>query len=91
MKKTKALLSLLLCALICLSAIPVALAAGDYWGYDDYDTFENPDTEEYTDIPTTVTRVSDREYKMVSETEAGTTTITMYETNWGTFNLSKWN
>ena len=90
MKKTKALLSLLLCALICLSAIPVALAAGDYWGYDDYDTFENPDTEEYTDIPTTVTRVSDREYKMVSTTEAGTTTITMYETNWGTFNLAKW-
>ena len=90
MKKIKSLLSLLLCALMCVSMVPTVLAAGDYWGFDDYDTFENPNTTEYKNIPTTVTRVSDREYKMVSETEAGTTTITMYEEDWGTFNLTKW-
>ena len=86
----KRTLSLVLCALMCATAIPFALAANEYWGYDDYDTFENPETSELSSHPTTLKKISDKEYHMISETEAGTTTITLYETAWGTFNLAKW-
>ncbi len=89
-KALRRILSLVLCTLICATAVPMVFAANAYWGYDDYDTFTNPGTKEYTSHPTKLTKISDKEYSMESETEAGKTTITLYETDWGTFNLSKW-
>ncbi len=90
MKHLKRITALILATLLLSVCLP-ALAAPTYWGYDDYDTFENPGADEITSFPTTLTKISDKEYSMVSETEAGKMTITLWETNWGTFNLWKWN
>ena len=82
--------SLFLVVLMLAASLPV-FAAPDYWGYDEYVTFENKDANEIDSFPTKLTKLSNNEYSMVSETEAGTMTITLWETAWGTFNLWKWN
>ncbi len=80
----------ILCLSTLLSTVPALVsAANDYWGFDDYENFKNPDCDELTSHPTTVTK-SGNEYSFVSESEAGKTTITMKEMNWGTYNLQKW-
>ena len=90
MKLLKRITAIILATLLLSVCLP-ALAAPTYWGYDDYETFENPDANEITSFPTKLTKLSDKEYSMVSEIEAGKMTITLWETNWGTFNLWKWN
>ena len=93
MKKfAKRALSLLLCVLTCASFVPFAAsAANSYWGFDDYDTFINPNSNEITSYPTVITKISSDEYSFVSEIDAGKMTITFKEMGWGTYNLWKWN
>lgn len=64
----------------------------EYWGYNDYENFVNPNApEEITSYPTTVKKVNDSKYQMQCETEAGLMTVTMEERPWGMFNLWAWN
>ncbi len=86
----KKLTALSLCVLMC-AAIPMSVfATPDYWGFDDYETIVNPDCDEITSYPTTLTKVSNSEYTMVSQTDGLTVTITFEEMKWGTFNLWEW-
>lgn len=63
----------------------------EYWGFNDYDTIENPGApEEIQSYPTTVTKLSDAEYSISCETEAGKLTLTIARRPWGTYNLAKW-
>lgn len=84
-------------ALIMLTAmlatmIPFSVsAANDYWGFEDYDTIENPGApEEITSYPTTITKNSASLYTITCQTDAGTLTLTLAEETWGTFNLGSW-
>lgn len=63
----------------------------EYWGFNSYEDFENPNApEEITSFPTVVKKESDKKYSMTSETEAGTLTVTLEERDWGMFNLWSW-
>lgn len=88
---TKKLLACTLCLMLTVSAMTVlAGAVGDYWGFNDYEDFENPGCDELESYPTTVTKLGEDEYSFVSESDIGKTTITMKEMAWGTFNLWTW-
>ncbi|MBE6683632.1 MAG: hypothetical protein E7595_05715 [Ruminococcaceae bacterium] len=87
MKRT---LTTLLCLVMLFTAMPMVFAASDYWGFDDYEVFENPETDELTSYPTTVKRTEDAKYSFVSELDSGTMTITFKEMAWGTYNLWEW-
>ncbi len=74
-----------------LTGMPIfASAAPNYWGYDSYDTIQNPGVEDITSYPTTVKKVSATEYAMSCTTKAGVVTITLKERAWGMFNLASW-
>lgn len=93
MKTTKKLLALLLLPVMVFTTIPfTASAANDYWGFDDYNTIEQPGApEEITSYPTTVKKVSNSKYTMSSVMEGvGTIEISLIEETWGTFNLGNW-
>ena len=93
MKTTKKLLALLLLPVMVFTMIPfTASAANDYWGFDAYNTIEQPGApEEITSYPTTVKKVSNSKYTMSSVMEGvGTIEISLIEETWGTFNLGDW-
>lgn len=93
MKTTKKISALLLLAVLIFTTIPfTASAANDYWGFDDYNTIEQPGApEEITSYPTTVKKVSNSKYTMSSVMEGvGTIEISLIEETWGTFNLGDW-
>ncbi len=63
----------------------------EYWGFNGYEKFVNPNApEEITSFPTVVKKESDKKYSMTSETEAGVLTVTLEERDWGMFNLWSW-
>lgn len=63
----------------------------EYWGYNNYEDFTNPNApEEITSFPTTVKKESATRYSMTSETEVGKLTVTLEERPWGMFNLWSW-
>ncbi len=64
----------------------------EYWGYNDYENFENPNApEEIKSFPTKVTKVNDKKYQFQCETEVGRMTVTLEQRPWGMFNLWAWN
>lgn len=88
----KRTLSLLCVAAMLLAIMPLCVSAvNSYWGFDDYDTIENPGApEEITSYPTTITKNSNSLYTITCTTDAGTLSITLVEETWGTFNLGSW-
>ena len=90
---TKRIISLLILAVMLLTAIPfTATAANAYWGFDDYVTVDYPGApEEITSYPTTIKKVSNSTYTMSSVIDGvGTLSISLIEETWGTFNLGNW-
>ena len=74
-----------------VSSVPEATMP-EYWGYNDYENFENPGApEEITSYPTKLTKTTATQYKMQCETDAGLMTVTLEERPWGMFNLWAWN
>ncbi|MBO5869819.1 MAG: hypothetical protein J6Q89_03620, partial [Clostridia bacterium] len=91
MKTLKKALSLFLGIFMLACGMPFsAFAAPSYWGYDSYDTIENPGVENIISHSTTVTKVSATTYSFSSKTKAGTLTVTLFERSWGMFNLGSW-
>lgn len=63
----------------------------EYWGFNDYEDFENPGApEEITSYATKVTKVSDTKYSFECDTDAGVMTVTLERRPWGMFNLWAW-
>ncbi len=93
MKTSKKILSLLLLSAMIFTMIPFAASAANaYWGFDEYDTIDQPGApEEITSYPTTITKVNNSTYTMTSVMEGvGTISISLIEETWGTFNLGNW-
>lgn len=93
MKTAKRLFALLLLPVLVFTMIPFAAsAANSYWGFDEYNTIEQPGApEEITSYPTTIKKVSNSKYTMSSVMEGvGTIEISLIEETWGTFNLGDW-
>ncbi len=63
----------------------------EYWGFNDYETIENPNAPaEIESYKTTVSKDSDTKYSFACDTDAGKLTLTIEQRPWGTFNLCKW-
>ncbi len=88
----KRFFALLMTAVMLLAVVPFsASAANSYWGFDDYDTIENPNSPaEITSYPTTITKNNASSYTISCETDAGKLSLTLVEETWGTFNLGSW-
>ncbi|MBO5869326.1 MAG: discoidin domain-containing protein [Clostridia bacterium] len=91
MKTMKQTLAVVLCLFMLVAVIPFsAFAAPSYWGYDSYDTIQNPGINDITSYPTTLTKISASKYSMSCTTDAGKLTVTLEEKSWGMFNLGSW-
>ncbi len=62
-----------------------------YWGFNDYETIENPGApDEIKSYETLVEKNGADKYTFTCNTDAGKLTLTIERRPWGTYNLCKW-
>jgi len=67
------------------------IAMPEYWGSNDYKLTVNPSSPaELESKEMILTKVSDKCYRIETETDAGKLALTIEEMPWGTFNLWSW-